>query len=52
MRQTEITFSYLSSATTSTEPEAVRMLDLVFIVITILFFLVALAYVQACEKLR
>jgi hypothetical protein len=28
------------------------MLDLIFIGATILFFLLALAYVRACEKLR
>jgi len=28
------------------------MLDLIFIAATILFFLVALAYVRACERLR
>jgi len=28
------------------------MLDLIFIVATILFFLIALAYVRACEKLQ
>jgi hypothetical protein len=29
-----------------------RMLDLIFIIATVLFFLVALAYVRACEKLQ
>jgi hypothetical protein len=28
------------------------MLDLIFIAATVLFFLVALAYVRGCEKLR
>jgi hypothetical protein len=28
------------------------MLDLVFVGLTIVFFLIALAYVRACEKLR
>jgi hypothetical protein len=28
------------------------MLDLIFIAATILFFLVALAYVRACERLQ
>jgi len=28
------------------------MLDLIFIAATILFFLIALAYVRACEKLQ
>lgn len=28
------------------------MLDLVFIAVTILFFLIALAYVRGCEKLQ
>jgi hypothetical protein len=28
------------------------MLDLVFIALTIVFFLIALAYVRGCEKLR
>jgi len=28
------------------------MLDLIFIGVTILFFLLALAYVRACEKLQ
>jgi hypothetical protein len=30
----------------------VAMLDLIFIGATILFFLLALAYVRACEKLQ
>jgi len=29
-----------------------RMLDLIFIATTVLFFLIAIAYVHACEKLR
>jgi hypothetical protein len=29
-----------------------KMLDLVFIGLTIVFFLIALAYVRACERLR
>ena len=28
------------------------MQDLVYVAITIIFFLIALAYVRACEKLR
>jgi len=28
------------------------MLDLIFIAVTILFFLIAVAYVRACEKLQ
>lgn len=28
------------------------MLDLIFIALTIIFFLLALAYVRACEKLQ
>jgi len=28
------------------------MLDLIFIAATVLFFLIALAYVRACEKLQ
>jgi hypothetical protein len=28
------------------------MLDLIFIVATILFFVIAIAYVRGCEKLR
>lgn len=28
------------------------MLDLIFIALTVVFFLIALAYVRACEKLR
>jgi len=28
------------------------MLDLIFITLTILFFLIALAYVRGCEKLQ
>jgi len=28
------------------------MLDLIFIAVTIVFFLIALAYVRACEKLQ
>ncbi len=28
------------------------MLDLIFVALTILFFLLALAYVRACEKLQ
>jgi len=28
------------------------MLDLIFIATTIVFFLIAIAYVHACEKLR
>lgn len=28
------------------------MLDLIFIVVTVLFFLIALAYVRGCEKLQ
>jgi hypothetical protein len=29
-----------------------EMLDLIFIAVTIIFFLVALAYVRGCEKLQ
>jgi len=29
-----------------------RMLDLIFIAVTIAFFLIALAYVRGCEKLQ
>jgi len=29
-----------------------EMLDLIFIAVTILFFVIALAYVRACEKLQ
>ncbi len=39
-----------SLATTSTSGDT--MLDLIFIAATILFFVIALAYVRACEKLR
>jgi len=28
------------------------MLDLIFIAATVVFFLIAIAYVRACEKLR
>jgi len=28
------------------------MLDLIFIAVTILFFLIAIAYVRGCEKLQ
>ena len=28
------------------------MLDLIFIAVTIIFFLIALAYVRGCEKLQ
>jgi succinate-acetate transporter protein len=31
---------------------ATAMLDVIFIAITILFFLIALAYVRGCEKLQ
>gem|GEM_PF-1715996 len=47
-----ITSSCSSWATTSTEARGTRMLDLLFIAITIFFFLLALAYVHACERLR
>jgi succinate-acetate transporter protein len=29
-----------------------KMLDLIFITVTIIFFLLALAYVRGCEKLQ
>jgi len=29
-----------------------EMLDLIFIAVTIIFFLIALAYVRGCEKLQ
>ena len=29
-----------------------RMLDLIFVALTIIFFLLALAYVRGCEKLQ
>lgn len=32
--------------------EVCRMLDLIYVAITILFFLIALAYVRGCEKLQ
>jgi hypothetical protein len=32
--------------------EETEMLDLLFLAITVGFFLVALAYVRACERLR
>jgi hypothetical protein len=41
--------AYLASLN---DPESVRMLDLVFVALTILFFVVAIAYVNGCEKLR
>lgn len=30
----------------------VKMLDLIFVALTIIFFLIALAYVRGCEKLQ
>jgi len=50
MRQTAIIFFFWSSDTTSTDGG--EMADIVFIGITIGFFLIALGYVRVCEKLR
>lgn len=36
--------------TTSTDKE--RTMDLIFVAATVLFFVIAIAYVRACEKLR
>lgn len=29
-----------------------KMLDLIFVALTVIFFLIAVAYVRGCEKLR
>jgi hypothetical protein len=51
------TFSCSRLATTLIDERAgleleTEMLDLVFIALTIVFFLIALAYVRGCEKLQ
>jgi hypothetical protein len=51
------TSSCLRLATTSIEEHAgleleTEMLDLIFVAVTIIFFLIALAYVRSCEKLQ
>lgn len=51
MRQREIIFSISKWASISTD-EGNAMLDSFFIVATIVFFLIALAYVRGCEKLQ
>jgi len=32
--------------------QEIEMLDLIFIALTVVFFLIAIAYVGACERLR
>jgi hypothetical protein len=51
------TSSCLKLATTLIDERAsleleTEMLDLIFITVTIIFFLIALAYVRGCEKLQ
>lgn len=45
-----IIFSTLRQDTTSTEEAT--MMDLFFLALTVVFFLLALAYVRGCEKLQ
>ena len=52
-----ITSSCLRLVTTLIEEQAgveleTEMLDLIFVAVTIIFFLIALAYVSGCEKLQ
>jgi hypothetical protein len=46
------TISFISKLDTTSINSEVEMEDLVFIAVTFGFFLLAAAYVKACEKLR
>jgi hypothetical protein len=50
MRRKVTTFSWRRSGSISIEEAAVQ--DLMYVALAVAFFLVALAYVKACEKLR